>query len=114
MSLTPEQIDDLRAEFLDLTARASALTERCNEIKATLRANLTVGSHADGGVRINHPHKFSPDKAREILPPELLALVEVEVPAHTEVDPKQAKNLLAPALYKACTVPAGEPRVTIA
>lgn len=113
MPLTRNELDALRAEYLDLFSRAATLIERCDEIKATVRANLPEGSYADGGVRVTPNRRFSADKAREVLPAELLALVEVEVPAHTEVDKTRARNMLAPTLYKACLAEVGDARVTI-
>lgn len=116
MSLSPTELADLRAEYLDLFARAAALLERCDEIKAKIRANLPEGSYtpANGGtVIVSANRRFDEETARKVLPPNLIELVEVAIPATRKIDATRARNVLAPTLYDACRKTVGEPKVLI-
>lgn len=91
------QIAEIKA---DLDSEEKAL-------KAELRQRLDLGQWTWNGrpaVSLSPNRRFSPDRAVEVLPPELLALCTA-----TKVDGATAKKVLPPAMYAACQADAGEP-----
>ena len=85
----------------------SALDLEEKTLKAELRSSLDFGQWTVAGtpvLSVAPNRRFSPEKAAEILPPDLLALCRVE-----KVDAATAKKILPPALYSACADTVGEP-----
>ena len=113
---TAEQAAQLVGEYLTLAEQLAALSaqvdtinDRLEQIKAELR-NLGEGTHEVAGraVAIIPQRRFNADRASLILPPDTLA--QITAPA---VSSSLAKRVLAPALYEACMVASGTPRVVI-
>lgn len=106
---TVERAAELAAEYLDLTNRQRAIAERLDAVKAELR-DLGAGPHTVGDltVTVTPSRRFNPDQAARVLPAELLA--QITAPA---VSSSLAKRILPPALYDACMVESGDPRVGV-
>lgn len=106
---TPEALARAASRLMTIKAEIEELTAEANDIKAKLRAAYGVGWHvlADGSELAVRPQlRFSPARAAEVLPPELLALCTVGV-----VDSKRAREVLPPTTYDRCKVEIGEPVV---
>lgn len=101
MSLTPDEIRALRAEYADLDARRADITERCDAIKAQLRADLPPGKY--DGVTISQPRHFDEKLAEQVIPEALLAAVQRFIPGRTVIDQALCKEHLSPGLYRKCT-----------
>lgn len=109
--LTPDELDALTKRYLELDAKRSELAGECERIKLQLRASLDLGTHtAPTGVKVivSPNRRFDPKLAEQVIPLELLSLVQ-----STGVDSKKAKAELPPKLYEACMKEAGEPKVSI-
>lgn len=93
----------LGATIADLTAERDAITSR-------IRALAGIGEHPAGPlvVTVTQAQTFDARRAELILPADQLALITTRV-----VDAKLAKALLPPAVFDACRVPSGQPRVVI-
>lgn len=106
----PEEIREIAARLLHLHAVRAQIDTECNDLKAKLRATVTVGQRGtiDGRpvLAVVPNRRFDPNLARTVLPPELAEMCTVTV-----LDSKKAKAVLPPALYAACMREAGEPIV---
>ena len=91
--MSPDQIaraKTLADEAHDLSARKTELDARLSLIKDELAALLPFGTYTDLGVEVKRPNRvFSEETARQVLPPDLFALLTVE-----KVDKKKARELL--------------------
>jgi hypothetical protein len=111
MTTTPLTLDgDLLTAAIalrDVMAAKTDLDSREKQLKELLRAAIPPGTTCcdPAGIPLIDVRpgsaRFNPTKAIEVLPPELLASVSVTIP-----DAKRARDLLAPALYSACTTQA--------
>ena len=112
MTPTPSTPEALATEYLDLKDRAAALDDRIKQIVTELRDTLGAGKHPAGehSITVTPQRRFNPDHAKHVLAsnPDLLAACTEMV-----VTSSKAKQILAPALYEACMVEAGDPRVSI-
>ena len=110
--MNTDQVAVLAAEYLDLKERAQHLDDRIKQIVAELR-DLGEGSHVAGAYKVQvgaTPHRFNAERAAEILAtnPALL-----DACRETVVTSTRARAVLPPAVYAACSLPAGEARVNV-
>lgn len=111
--MTDYHLDDMVAEYLDLTDRIEQLGQRRDQIKTQLR-ELGTGKHVcenlDATVTVSAPAKrFDAATFDKIVTDDQLRAACTE----TTISGKLAKQVLAPAIYDLCTVEGGEPRVTV-
>lgn len=89
----------------DIAHAKADLDSEEKRIKELLRAAITPGTTccdpAGAPLLAIRPGaaRFSPQRAAEVLPADLLASISVTAP-----DGKKARELLAPSLYEACAV----------
>lgn len=102
-------LDQLIADYVALSAERAAIDEQLGLIRAHL-AGLGAGTHtgARGRVTVTYPHRFSLDRAAEVLPEQLLAACTTAT-----VTPKAAKKVLPPGLYDQCCTTADTPVVKV-
>lgn len=106
----PEALDRDVKRYLELDELAKDIAVEQATIKTRLRA-LGDGSHqAPCGVSVSvtPQRRFNAEHAMDVIPADLLPMVQTTV-----VDGKKVKALLPPALYEACQVETGDPRVVI-
>jgi len=100
--------------IVDLRNQITQLEERKAELTAELRGKLKVSDEVytfdDATVSVTQTKVFSAEKARQLIAPSMLPLVEVTT---TDVDDAKCRELLPPAIYKECRVPRGKPTVTV-
>ncbi len=109
---TDPTLDDLLAEWHDLTARRADIDARLDQIKTAL-AQLGEGTHTRGANRITiyRTRRFDQTAAWTILegqPPEVITAC-----TETVISSTKAKKILPPALYEACQAAAGKPTVRV-
>ena len=107
-----DNIEDLARERLRRIAEKERVESRIAEIDALLIGAVEVGDIVtiDGAPvwRLQRGnHTFNVTKAREVLTEDMVAAITV---TETKVSGAQAKQLLPPALYQACTVE-GKPSI---
>lgn len=105
-------IEDLARERLQRIAEKERVDSRIAEIDALLIGAVEIGDIVtiDGAPvwRLHRGnHTFNVTKAREVLTEDMVAAITV---TETKVSGAQAKQLLPPALYQACTVE-GKPSI---
>lgn len=94
-------------ELRDIADRKQQLLAREAECKQLLRKALAEGERgaAPDGTELvavrRGSMRFSVERAREALSPQMLGTIQVFVP-----DPRKARDVLAPALYELCCEPA--------
>lgn len=105
---TTTDLAKLRAEYLELEARRTDIVDRQEAIKA-LVAELGAGRHqaGDGLISVTQQHRFDKARAEQVLPADMLALITVST-----IDPAQARKVLPPAVYEACSVTLDKPRIS--
>lgn len=106
------ELDTDARRYLELQAAREQIEHEQSEIKARMRSALSEGRHdtpSGARVTITRNRRFDSAKAAEVIPAELLPLVQTTV-----IDAKRAKEVLAPRLLDQCRVEYGEPRVAIA
>lgn len=95
---------DVRRRIAGLKAAENVYAKRVREL-------LPVGTQgkeiAGERVTVTQAMKFSPELARKILSPVVLASIAVPV-----IDPKLAEQMLPGAVFEQCKVPNGQPRIT--
>lgn len=105
------EIEDLARERLQRIAEKERVDSRIAEIDALLIGAVEIGDIVtiDGAPvwRLRGNHTFNVTKAREVLTEDMVAAITV---TETKVSGAQAKQLLPPALYQACTVE-GKPSI---
>ncbi len=108
-----EERREVAARLADIRARLTTMKAEEKRLAGRLRALVPVGSErvkmGDLFVTVTQPMKFSEDRARELLAPEVLAQITRTVEI---VDQAMAESVLPGAAFLACKVPAGEPRIT--
>ena len=99
-------VEVLARRRLELTAKRDEIVESIEQVDSALLTLLQPGEAAMIGdepvwvVRSGN-RRFSPDKAREVLPDTLVESITV---TETRLDAKVAKEILPPALYaEVCT-----------
>lgn len=105
-------LDDILAEWADVTTKLDELATRREQLADQLRA-LGEGSHVGtaGKVTVSQPaRRFDAKLAIATLPPEMLTLCQ-----ETTVSSTKAKKVLPPALYEQCqsASSSAKPRVTV-
>lgn len=100
--------DDV-TRLIDLQARIKQMNDEADTIKARLR-ELGDGTWEIGNskVTISPNRRFDVKTAQQVIPAPLLPLCMEQV-----VTSKRAKASLPPAIYSACMVEVGDPRVTV-
>ena len=103
-------VAQLAAEYDDLRARRDQIGARMNDVANELRTALGRGTYEAGAykVSISPNRRFDPDKARTVLPPELLAAC-----SETVVSAAKARQILAPLTYEALMVEVGDDRISV-
>ena len=106
MNTSDISLEALARERLAIMAQVEELEDRKKQIDATMMTMLDPGQvvEIDGAPvwRLQRGNRtFNEAKARGILTAEMVAAITV---AETKVSSKQAKQVLPPALYDACTV----------
>lgn len=101
MGLTPAELDDLTARHLALGAQIETLTLERAVVEAKIRDGFDaeVETVAPNGaiVKVYRQRRFDEQLARQVLPAEVLPLLEKRV-----LDARAVKANVAPALYAAC------------
>lgn len=109
----PSELDQAVSQLVDTRRRLTYLKELEKQQAARVRALVPVGTErkpaGDVLVSVGQPMKFSVDRAKEILGPDVLKSITVTV---SEIDPDLAQQVLPGQLYEACKVPNGQPRIT--
>lgn len=102
-------LDQILTEWFDINDRLAALEDAKKTLQTELR-NLGEGQHhaTKGAVTISPQRRFNADQAAKVIPAELLQHC-----TETVVSSARAKATLPPALYEACMVDVGQPRVTV-
>lgn len=102
--------DDDIAEYVRLDAQRAEIQGKLDEIKARIRERGVGQYEGPNGLKVTVTanRRFNPDRAAEILPESLIGSVQ-----RTVVDAKLAREHLPPAVYDACKVEVGEPRVRV-
>lgn len=112
MNTSDISLEALARERLAIMAQVEELEDRKKQIDATMMTMLDPGQvvEIDGAPvwRLQRGnHTFNVTKAREVLTEDMVAAITV---TETKVSGAQAKQLLPPALYQACTVE-GKPSI---
>lgn len=108
--MTEPTFEEDVAAYVELDARRADIQIKLDEIKARLRERGLGKYDGPNGIVVNVTanRRFSADKAAEVLPDELISMVQT-----TSVDAKLAKAKLPPDTYDMCKIEVGEPRVTV-
>lgn len=97
-------IEVLARQLLNIDEQIEALAARRADIVTTLTDAVEVGGavEVDGhaAYRVSQRRTFDVERARQIVPPEVIA--QATVPT---LDTKALKNLIPPALIDACMKP---------
>lgn len=97
------QLEVLIRRRIDTVAQLDAIKEALASIDAAILTLVPTGTalEVDEEVvfRTQTKRTFNEDKAREVLPAELVEAITVTEP---RIDSKKAREVLPPALYEAC------------
>lgn len=106
----PEALDKDVRRYLELDELAKDIAIEQATIKTRLRGLGDGNWEAPCGVHVSvtPQRRFNAEHAVTVIPADLLPMVQ-----STVVDGKKVKALLPPALYEACQVESGDPRVVI-
>lgn len=108
MTDDPSFDDDIRA-YVELDAKRADIQIQLDVIKARIRERGVGTYTGPNGIKVSVTpnRRFDPVYAAEILPKELIPLVQA-----TKVDPKLAKANLPPVTYEQCMREVGDARVS--
>jgi hypothetical protein len=104
----PEDIQHRVQVARAIKEKIAELKDELDNINAEVR-ELGEAEWTAGGqplVSVTETKRFSPDRAKEVLPPELLALCE-----ETTVTASKARQNLPPQVYEACQQVSGKATV---
>jgi len=106
---TPRTLDQVLTEWFDINDRIKQLEDAKAALQTEMRA-YGEGAHesAKGTVTVSPQRRFNADRAAEVVPIDLYQLCQ-----ETVVSSARAKAILPPAVYEACMVEVGQPRVTV-
>jgi hypothetical protein len=110
VNLTAEDIQ-LIESLADLRRRILTLIEYEKDLSSRVRAIIPAGTQKEQfgaeTVTVTQPRRFSIEKAREILSPEVIR--ELMTP---QIDMTKVKEMLPPAVLDQCKVPHGSPTIS--
>lgn len=99
---TEARVAELASRYVNLDADRRYIVAELAEVKLELAELLDRGRHQAGAalVTVSAPRRtFDPERARQVIPAELLASVTTSM-----VDRKLAQDRLTPEQYRACQV----------